>query len=110
MVSDRDVVLKITWGLHAGVTWVRFFTAPGKGPPPPSSVVRITHHSGHWQLKPGTGGKGTLARFQVSSRMGGWMPSWLAKPRAGKDLPELFSALARLVRLRAAAVVKKAPR
>ncbi len=103
VVSDRDVVQRITWGEAGGVTWIRFLTAPGKGPARPSGVVRMTHHNGYWQLKPTAGGRATLARFQVSTRMGGWMPSWMAKPHAGKDLPELYQALGRLIKKRAVA-------
>lgn len=108
VISDRDVTLKVGWGKTAGgVTWVHFHAAPGKGPASPGGVVRITRHHGFWQLKAASGGRATLARFQVTTSMGGWMPSWMAKPHAGKDLPELYQSLARLVRARARLVRKK---
>jgi hypothetical protein len=97
VISDRDFTLFVRWGKRGEVTWVEYRTALRHGPPPRSGVVRVTRHEGSWQLKPARSGRSTRARFQVLIDMGGWLPRWLARSGSGKELPELFVAIRKMV-------------
>lgn len=92
VLSDRDFTLAVRWGQDGELRWVDFHTSR-KGPPPSPGVVRLTHHRGSWELKPIKGGAATLARYQVSIDLGGYLPRWLARSRTGKEVPALFAAL-----------------
>ena len=100
IISDRDFTLRVTWGEGKGHQWVVFDAAPAEGPPPQRGVVRVTQHSGSWQLKPVEGGRATFARFQTRIDLGGSLPRVLARSGAGKELPTLFAEICRLVEAR----------
>lgn len=97
VVSDRDFTLKVSWGrLKEGTQWIRFRVHNQGGPAQRKGVVRVHHHQGYWQLKSVDRGAATFARVQVSSDMAGWLPRWMTRSHAGKDLPDLFAAMRRL--------------
>jgi hypothetical protein len=98
VISDRDFVLKVTWGKEGGKRWVRYRTVRGVGPAPRDGVVRVKHHQGSWQLTPTRRGEATLVRFQVSIDLGGWLPKSLARSGSGDEVPELFHVLRDMVR------------
>jgi len=100
VISDRDFTLLVRWGEEpqSGLTWVAYHAESARaGPRERSGVVRVTHHAGSWQLVPVEGGRATFVRFQVSIDLGGWLPKWMARSGAGREVPELFAALGRLV-------------
>ena len=59
-------------------------------------MVRVKRHSGTWQIKPLPGGRLSLVRFQVGIDLAGWLPLWMARSGAGKELPDLFAAVNRM--------------
>ena len=97
VIDDRDFTLRLTWGEAPASQWVIFDAANSQGPPPQRGVVRVTEHSGSWQLKAVEGGRSTFARFQTRIDLGGSLPKWLARSGAGKELPTLFANICRLV-------------
>jgi hypothetical protein len=97
VVSDRDFTLRVTWGGASDLQRVIFDAANALGPPPVRGVVRVTEHSGSWQLKAVEGGRSTWARFQTRIDLGGSLPHWLARSGAGKELPTLFTNICRLI-------------
>lgn len=100
VISDRDFVLTVRWGRAAdGTLWVRYRAVPDpRTPAPRSGVVRVSFHQGSWQLRPVEGGSATQVRFQVSIDLSGWLPRWMARAGAGKELPDLFGSVRRMVR------------
>ncbi len=96
VIDDRDFNLKVTWGETDGVRWIRWRTTPrGIGPQP--GVVRVTDHSGSWQLAPISDGQLTRARFQVRMDVAGLVPKWMARSGAGDEVPEVFMSVRRLL-------------
>jgi hypothetical protein len=100
VINDRDFTLRLTWGEAPAHQWIVFDAANAQGPPPQRGVVRVTEHSGSWQLKAVEGGRATFARFQTRIDLGGSLPHWLARSGAGKELPTLFANLCRLIEAR----------
>jgi hypothetical protein len=97
IVSDRDFTLRVRWGAEAQVLWIVYEGLRVGGPPPVDGVVRVSVHSGSWQLKPIGNGKTTFARYQTRIDLAGWMPKWLARSRAANDVPGLFAAIRRML-------------
>jgi START domain len=99
VISDRDFVLRVRWGQAAdGTVWVRYRAVRSpRAPAPKSGVVRITHHQGSWQLRPLAVGTATQVRFQLSIDLSGWLPKWMARAGAGKELPALFGSVRQLI-------------
>jgi hypothetical protein len=97
VISDRDFTLRVTWGGAPELQWIVFDADGREGPPPVKGVVRVTEHSGSWQLKAIDGGRATWARFQTRIDLGGSLPQWLARSGAGKELPTLFADICRLI-------------
>lgn len=93
LLSDRDFTLDVRWGKDGEVRWVDFHAVTDKGPRPRKGVVRVTHHRGSWELLPIMSGKATLARYQVSLDLAGYLPRWMARSSAGKEVPDLFAAI-----------------
>jgi hypothetical protein len=54
-------------------------------------------HEGTWVLAPVAGGKRTHAVYRFRMELGGHLPMWMARGRAGKDVPDLFEAIRRQV-------------
>lgn len=90
VVSDRDYTLHVRWGNDDEVTWITFSALAKTGPEPRDGVVRVAVHDGSWQLRPLDGGSATFARFQTRLDLGGWVPMWLARANAGRELLGVF--------------------
>jgi hypothetical protein len=93
VIEDRDFTLHVTWGEDAGGGWIRFTTANDRGPKPVRGAVRVPLNEGSWRLEPIDGGKATHAIYQFHMDLGGSLPGWMGKSRAGKDIPHLFDAI-----------------
>lgn len=100
VISDRDFILHVRWGEEGDVRWIEFNARKDKGPKPRKGIVRVTKHEGSWQLRPISGGRGTFVRFMVMIDMSGWLPKWLARSGSGKEIPNLFEAVGRMVQER----------
>ncbi len=96
VIADRDFTLKVRWGEDHGTEWVVFDALRGQGPPPRDGIVRVTHHSGSWQLRSIEGGRATFVRFQTNIDFAGSVPRWMVRGGAAKELPSLFASLCRL--------------
>jgi hypothetical protein len=92
VIDDRDFTLQVTWGHDRDVRWIDYRAIPA-GPPPRRGVVRVSLHEGSWQLRPLDGGRATLVRFTVRMDMGGWVPRWMVRGSAAKELPALFGSV-----------------
>ena len=90
VISDRDYNLYVHWGDDGGLTYIVHQAVESVGPGERDGVVRVVRHTGSWQLLPIEDGRATYARFQASIDLGGWLPMWLARAEAGKELPDLF--------------------
>jgi hypothetical protein len=97
IISDRDYVLSVRFSVEGNAPWVTFSSIAKIGPEPKPGVVRVVHHEGSWLLKGLDGGSATLARFQTEIDMGGLLPMWLARVRAGQELPAMFTEVAKLL-------------
>ncbi|MBK6847197.1 MAG: hypothetical protein IPG96_06520 [Proteobacteria bacterium] len=97
VISDRDFTLRVRSGHTGDLRWIEYNAAPQLGPPARSGIVRVTTHHGSWQLRPIEGGRATFARMQTTIDLGGLLPKWLARSGSGKEVPQLFFALRRLL-------------
>lgn len=97
VISDRDFVLRVTWGADGQAHWITYRAVKATTPPPREGVVRVTHHSGSWLLEPARGGQETIVRYEVTIDLAGWLPRWMAKSGSGKELPELFVAIQKMI-------------
>lgn len=93
LISDRDFTLHVTWGASPEGLWIRFAAVTDRGPAPKPGIVRVTVHEGSWMLRPIDGGRATHAVYRFHLDLGGSLPGWMSKGRAGKDLPHLFDAI-----------------
>jgi hypothetical protein len=92
IISDRDFTLLVRWGQEGDVFWITY-QAANAGPPPRDGIVRVTNHQGSWQLRPVNGGESTFVRFEAEIDLAGWLPKWLARSGAGKEIPSLFGSI-----------------
>jgi hypothetical protein len=92
-IDDRDFTLHVQWGADGQTLWLRFATDNARGPAPQEGVVRVALHEASWRLEPRDGGRTTHASYSLRLDLGGSLPSFLTRSRAGKDLPGLFDAL-----------------
>jgi hypothetical protein len=99
VISDRDVTLLVSWGADGATLWTRFTAANHRGPPPRDGVVRMPLDEGGWLLTPIDGGRATRARYSLRLDLAGSLPRFLGRGRAGADLPNLFEAFRRQLRL-----------
>ncbi len=94
MITDRDYTLMVRWGERSGGTeWLQFRADNQAGPAPRDGAVRVSTHEGLWELTPVAGGTRTHARYFFHRDRGGSLPGWMAKGRAGKDVPHLFDQI-----------------
>jgi hypothetical protein len=93
VLEDRDYTLHVTWGDDGDAKWLRFTTANANGPPESPGTVRVHLHEGSWWLRPIDGGRATHAVYQFHLDLAGSFPAWMAKGRAGKDVPALFDKI-----------------
>lgn len=96
IISDRDYTLRLRWDEQGGVSTILFKTSSG-GPAPRSGVVRMKLNEGSWQLRPIRGGRATFARYELRMDIAGWVPTWLVRRAAGKELPDVFAGFARIL-------------
>jgi hypothetical protein len=99
IISDRDYTLALRWEQRDGVRWIRF-KAARDGPAPRKGVVRMTLNEGSWQLRPTGGGRGTFARYELRMDIAGWVPAWLVRRAAGKEIPQVFTQFAGMLSAR----------
>jgi hypothetical protein len=92
MVGDRDFTIRVEWGRDGADRFVRFHGIDA-GPPPAKGVVRIPVHEGSWVLQSLDGGRRTHAIYRFKMELGGHLPMWMARGRAGKDVPDLIDAI-----------------
>jgi hypothetical protein len=99
VISDRDFILQVSWGQEPKreVRWIAYRAISDPKIPPRDGIVRVNYHEGSWQLKPLDGGRATWLRFQVTIDLAGWLPKWMAKSSAGKELPALFGEVCQLL-------------
>jgi uncharacterized protein YndB with AHSA1/START domain len=93
MIADRDYTLRVRWGERDGGEWLQFRADNSAGPAPQEGAVRVATHEGLWELTPVAGGTRTRARYFFHLDLGGSLPGWMAKGRAGKDVPRLFDQI-----------------
>ncbi|RJO71947.1 MAG: hypothetical protein C4523_03800 [Myxococcales bacterium] len=98
-VNDRDYTLFVKWGTNADTSWVIYKAVTNLGPKEKAEVVRVKHNEGSWQLTPDASGKGTVARYQMTIDMGGWIPQWLVRPNTIKEMPAVFDDIRSLFSL-----------
>ena len=87
----------VDWGADGDDLWITYRAGSHRGPDQRDGIVRVTHHLGSWQLQPINGGGSTRARFQATIDLAGWLPRWLARSKAGDELPGLFQNLRRML-------------
>lgn len=102
IIDDRDYVMYVDWGADGDTLWITYRAGSHRGPAERDGVVRVTYHLGSWQLKPIDHGRATLARFQSTIDLAGWLPRWLARSKAGDELPGLFQNIRRMLASRVA--------
>jgi hypothetical protein len=83
----------VSWGDEGDMKWLRFATANEQGPPPRRGIVRVPLNQGGWRLHSVDGGKTTYAVYSFTLDLGGSIPSWLGRGRAGKDIAKLFDTV-----------------
>src|SRR3954452_24480157 len=93
MIDARDYTLRVRWGERSGTEWLAFPGGHAAGPAPRGGAVRVSTHEGLWELTPVDGGKSTHARYFFHLDLAGSLPGWMAKGRAGKDVPHLFDQI-----------------
>jgi hypothetical protein len=96
IISDRDFVLRVTHGVDGDKRWIAYWAVNDRGPKPRDGVVRVTKHNGVWELLPTQDGRATIARCEIQISLGGMVPLWLAKSKAGEEIPELYSNVCKL--------------
>jgi hypothetical protein len=97
VISDRDWVLSVRYGRRGQGYWLAFNALPERAAPASRKAVRVVFNEGSWQLEPIDGGRATRARFQVRIDLAGMVPRWLARASAGKELPEMFASVCRML-------------
>jgi hypothetical protein len=98
VIDDRDFTLEVRWGRSNDLRWITYRALRRRGVPERDGVVRVTRHRGSWQLEPLDGGRATRVRFMVAIDLGGWLPKWMARAGSGKEVPDLFVSIRRLVK------------
>ena len=91
-VGDRDFTIRVEFGKDGSNRFIRFHGIEG-GPPPAKGVVRIPLNEGSWLLQSADGGRKTHAIYRFKMELGGHLPMWMARGRAGKDVPDLIDAI-----------------
>jgi hypothetical protein len=96
IISDRDFVLRVRHGADGPQRWIAYWAITDRGPKPRDGIVRVTRHNGVWELLPTQDGKATIARCEIQIDLGGSVPLWLAKSKAGAEIPELYSNVCKM--------------
>jgi len=95
-ISDRDYVLRVTWGTDAETCWLRYVVSNQPGHAKPSGVVRVQRHEGSWQFRLDPKRSGTLVRYQMMIDLAGWVPRWMVRSRMAKEMEAVFRSLQQL--------------
>jgi hypothetical protein len=96
-ISDRDYVLRVTWGDDHGTYWLRYSASDHpRAPAKPSGVVRLHRHAGSWQLRRAPDGRATLARYEWMIDLGGWVPRWMVRSRLADEMSTIFPNIQQL--------------
>lgn len=77
MGSKRDYVTRLEERRQAGRYELRFHEAPGVGPAPSKSVVRLPMLRGYWRVEPGKSG-GSRLTYVLACDPGGSVTTWIA--------------------------------
>jgi hypothetical protein len=96
VISDRDFVLRVTHGQDLTRRWIHYEAVIDHGPGPRPGIVRVTRNNGAWDLVPTQDGNATIARCEFRIHLGGRLPLWLARSRAGSEIPQLYSEICKL--------------
>lgn len=106
LVDNRDYTIKIVdesnWNDGSGylkVTWTCF--DPPKGSPmavaAKEGVVRLGLNDGFWKLEPRDNGNKTWATYYVHTDPGGSVPKWIANKANSTAVPDVFTAIRKVV-------------
>lgn len=109
VIDDRDFTLEVRWGERGGGRWVRYHAANDRGPRPTSAAVRVSHHTGSWQVAPRDGGRASFVRYETSIDLGGLVPMWMVKAGAGDEVPKVIAAVRSIAARKAAATAQRGP-
>lgn len=94
MLDDRDFAMHVDWKKDGDLRVIQFHTTNDRCPgPPDKGVVRVPLHEGTWQLAAVDGGRRTHAVYRFRMELGGHLPMWMARGRAGKEVPALFDSI-----------------
>jgi hypothetical protein len=96
IISDRDFTLRVDRGVDGKRRWITYSAVQDHGPAPRDGIVRVSRHTGVWELIPTDDGKGTYARSEFRIDLGGSVPLWMAKSKAGVEIPELYANICKL--------------
>jgi hypothetical protein len=97
VISDRDYVIFVAWGEQDGVLWLKYREVELSYDDVAPGAVTMPCHRGSWQFKPVAGGTATLLRYQVRLDLGGWLPRWMARAGAAREVPEVFAEICELL-------------
>ncbi len=113
LVDQRDYVIKIVdesdWKEGKGflkVSWTNW-PGPDKQVPEKKDVVRVKVNDGFWLLEPRDEGKKTFATYFVHTDPGGSIPKWIANKANSTAVPNVFTAIKKVVADDRAAAAKK---
>ena len=107
VVSDRDYVVRTTWGTVGAARTIRYSLVSAPTSP---GVTRMALLEGSWDLQPSRGGRATRARYQFRIDFGGSVPRWMVRGGAAKDLPSLYAGILRMATMRRASAMVARPR
>lgn len=100
VISDRDFTLRVKWWKRNGVTYVNYRAMRNMGPKSRRGIVRVTNHSGTWQIKPLANCSRSLVRFEAEIDLAGSLPKWMARSGTGNDLLDLYRSVETMVESR----------
>jgi hypothetical protein len=96
VISDRDFVIRVTYGEDVARRWITYRAVSDRGPKPRDGIVRVVRNDGEWELVSTQDGRATLARCEFRINLGGRLPLWMAKAGAGREIPQLYSEICKL--------------
>lgn len=99
MISDRDYVIRITYGDDDGTYWVKYKAIEHVGPPVQPGVERVTRNEGSWQVKAGSSGRGALVHYEMMIDLGGWVPKWMVRHGADGEMQRVFMDMQAMVKI-----------
>ena len=116
-VSNRDYCIKVLdesdWKDGKGflkVSWSGWNEKGDRFVDEKEGVVRVKVNDGYWILEPREEGQKTFATYYIYTDPGGSVPRWIANKANGTAVPNVFSAIRKVVADdRAAAAAAKKP-